>query len=269
MQNFDPKLYDSQNEVRKAPGTSTDRGVTRAEKVKESDGERKKFDPETARKSGKKEEDTVTALPSAMGLLAPKKAKVVKEGTKGSEEMGMEDESEDKIQEAKTAIQGVGSNTNNPGALPNLLSPELIATAEGKSAAVLSKSNPVQLEQLMKLLVEKMSILKIDGTTETTLTLQNPPLFAGAKLTLVGYDMAKGQFNITFSELRPDAKQLLDMNRQLLIDHLANKGYVLHIFVATTEREENRLYTAEAEKGQKDKQEEDEQQQKQKQQQQE
>jgi len=96
-----------------------------------------------------------------------------------------------------------------------------------------------QVEELFKLVTDRITEMKHEGKTETSLVLKHPPLFAGAKLTLKTQNTAKGEFNITFSELNPEAKTMLDLhqNREALVQRLQEKGYVLHIFVATTETE--------------------------------
>jgi hypothetical protein len=92
-------------------------------------------------------------------------------------------------------------------------------------------------------MVKQLSIVSDpnSGKTETTLALKHPPLFAGANLTVTAFKSAKGEFNITFENLTPHAKQLIDLaeNQNILRNSLEQKGYMVHIVVATTTTIEN------------------------------
>ena len=95
-----------------------------------------------------------------------------------------------------------------------------------------------QMKEIWAQLVQKAEILQQGGKTDTTLTLKHPPLFAGAKLTLTTFDSAKGEFKVTFSELTPKAQELISLHGQESLNKaLENKGYTVHIMVATTETE--------------------------------
>ncbi len=60
-------------------------------------------------------------------------------------------------------------------------------------------------------------------------------MFEGSELVVTSYDSARGEFNIAFTNLTQEAKQLLDSQRASLMRDLADSGYVAHIVVVTTE----------------------------------
>ena len=66
--------------------------------------------------------------------------------------------------------------------------------------------------QMFEKLVNSITAMKSDGKTETTVTLNEPSLFKGAVIKIVEFDQAKGQFNIAFQNLSPDAKNMMDMS---------------------------------------------------------
>lgn len=257
MQPFDPKLYDSQNEPGKKPsGISTDRAVDRtreadegrrrkAKKFKLDDGEKEK---KRETKNVKKKDDK--DLPSAFDLaktVPKKKLGEKKKDAKPFEEKAKQGSINKERHLKDIAVQErAESDQEQAGLQAQLQADDVKAEQAGKRI----NTSQTQLDLLMKQLVDAVTVMKVDGKTETTLLLKNPPLFAGAKLTVTGFDSAKGEFNITFSELNAQAKQLLDMQeaRNNLIHQLEDKGYVMHIMITTTEKEDT-LPTAEAQKG--------------------
>jgi hypothetical protein len=104
------------------------------------------------------------------------------------------------------------------------------------------KTNNVDMQDLVDQMVKQITIMTTAGKTDTTIVLKQPPLFAGANLTVTTFDTAKGQFNITFENLSQAAKQLIDMseNQTALRSALEQKGYMVHILVASTTTLEER-----------------------------
>ena len=96
---------------------------------------------------------------------------------------------------------------------------------------------PLLIEQIVK----QMYTVQKEGQTDTVMTLQYPPIFKDAKLTLSAFDTAKGQFNITFENLTQQAQKILEnqTNKQSLFTALEQKGYNVHIYIATTSQIEN------------------------------
>jgi len=97
-----------------------------------------------------------------------------------------------------------------------------------------------QIEEIIDQIVNKVYILKQEGKTDTVMTLRYPPMFAGAQLRVTSYDTARGEFNLSFSQLSNEAKAVLDMQqaRNDLQRHLEQRGYTAHIVVVTTEKDD-------------------------------
>lgn len=112
------------------------------------------------------------------------------------------------------------------------------------SAMSLSDVNPMQasnsaalrLKEIVDQIIDKLYTLTVDGRTDTVMTIKNNALFAGANIILSSFESAKGEFNITFENLSPQAKRLLDMQetQNSLRLALEEKGYGVHIITATT-----------------------------------
>lgn len=92
------------------------------------------------------------------------------------------------------------------------------------------------IQEIIKQLVDKVEELKQDGRTETTITLKQPPILAGANLIVTSFESAHGEFNISFQNLTQAAKDLLDLraNQDSLRFALEQKGYAVHILTTTT-----------------------------------
>ncbi len=251
MQNFDPKLFESQNQpARKQTNTSSERAVRRTDRVDDDDKNRKKFrlDEKKTKSKGSEEskkELSKSDLPSAFSLASrgALKDSTEKESddSSGDERFSGKDENSD---EKSTKSDDTHKVVNPITSKLESVKGEMKAEAVSKSA----KAARTQLEQLLKTVVDSITQMKLEGKSETTVVIKHPPLFANAKLTLTSFDTAKGEFNITFSELNAKAKDVLDMqmSRESLARHLEEKGYVTHILVATTEKEETLLTAAEA-----------------------
>lgn len=105
------------------------------------------------------------------------------------------------------------------------------------------------MQELIKQLTEQLAVLKQNGRTDTIMTLKHPPLFAGAELKITEFSSAKGEFNLTFHNLSPEAKALIDSqaNQNALRHGLEGKGFALHIVTSTSEPAP--IATAEADRG--------------------
>lgn len=95
---------------------------------------------------------------------------------------------------------------------------------------------PSNIQDLINQMVKKIQEMTYEGKTETSITLKQPPMFSGANLIVTGYESAQGEFNISFENLRPEAKALIDLaaNRDTLHQALIDKGYTVHMITATT-----------------------------------
>ncbi len=247
MQNFDPKLFESQNlPERKQSNTVSDRAVRRTDSADEGRRSRKKFKLEEKKSKSKepdKKEESKSELPSAFSLAA--------KGTlKDSTEKEFDDSDEEHVPEEDKDLKKKPVKDDSQVKEVKPLASKFEAVQDdikAEAAVKSSKTARIQLEELLKKVIDSITQMKLDGKNETTVIIKHPPLFANAKLTLTTFDTAKGEYNITFSELNAKAKQLLDMqmNRELLMKTLEEKGYMMHIMVATTEKEETLLTASE------------------------
>ena len=100
----------------------------------------------------------------------------------------------------------------------------------------LSKQEAADLATQM---IEKMTVMKTKGETTTELTLKFPPLFQGTIVQIKETATAPGQFNLSFQNLTAQAKQLIDQqnSNDTLKQTLLERGYNVHIIVATTQIE--------------------------------
>lgn len=117
-----------------------------------------------------------------------------------------------------------------------------VKAASERGSEDLQKMFPSQkmtVQQLVDALVKSITSIESQGKTDTVVTLKQPPLFAGANVVLTSFETAKGEFNVRFENLSQDAKAFMDMqqNRESLLSSLNEKGYAVHILVATTQVE--------------------------------
>lgn len=152
------------------------------------------------------------------------------------------------VDEKDKLKQGLGSGGKDTGAFA--------ASADGKNIAIAGVAGPeagdaggsgavkdaesvhrAEMWQMLEKLVDTITTMKGDGKTETTVTLNEPNLFKGAVIKIDEFDQAKGQFNIAFQNLSPDAKNMMDMssNRDNLKKALEERGYMLHILTTSLE----------------------------------
>jgi hypothetical protein len=105
-----------------------------------------------------------------------------------------------------------------------------------------------QIQEVIDQIIDKLYIIKIDGRTDTLITLKHPPLFANSNVVITSYDTAKGEFNIAFENLTQAAKQVLDLqdNQNALRFGLEQKGYAVHILTTTTLSETRAFVEGEA-----------------------
>jgi len=219
MQNFDPKMYNKEP-PNSPPGVTSKRAVERGEHITDGETKRKKFSLSDEKKSAKEDPKEVKSETSPFALVGERKGRVqAKDGEPQEEVVGKDPKAKDRPFDAMV--------------------PGQIAAAPIDAEAV-ARPQKITMEDLMKELINSLTILKSKGQTETTVEIRHPPLFAGATLQLKAFDTAKGEFNITFSQLPPDAKALMDQPgvRESLLQNMAEKGFIVHILVATTEKDQ-------------------------------
>ncbi len=123
------------------------------------------------------------------------------------------------------------SSLNPQGLIQPVSAMELISSAAEAPKPIQASAS---VQALIEKLVQEMTVMTKGDKTETTLTLSNPPLFAGAQVTMTGFDSARGEVNIAFSNLTQNAQLIVQQQQQNLLATLEAKGYHVHIFTATT-----------------------------------
>lgn len=121
-------------------------------------------------------------------------------------------------------------------------------------------------ELLFTQMVDKMTTLSNEGKTDTNMVLKHPPLFEGATLKITSFQSARGEFNISFENLKPEALKLFQASSEGLKTAMQNKGFTIHIISATTV--DTPIHAAEAQAGREQAEQQRQQQQQQQQQQQ-
>jgi hypothetical protein len=128
-----------------------------------------------------------------------------------------------KKEEIKPVVTAQQDAIKKPIELPsNIAKPELVEDA---------KKARVAMVELVKQVSETIATLASKAVTTISIELKYPPLFAGATLSVTEFATAKNEFNITFSNLSPDARLLIEAqsNQVKLREGLIEKGYALHM----------------------------------------
>jgi len=93
------------------------------------------------------------------------------------------------------------------------------------------ETHRAELHALVEKIAETMATLVSKTDTTIVVTLKHPPLFDGASLIVKQPESAKNEFNITFENLPPQARALIETeaNQAQLRQGLIEKGYTLHM----------------------------------------
>ncbi|SCA63260.1 hypothetical protein SCG7086_AN_00080 [Chlamydiales bacterium SCGC AG-110-P3] len=94
-----------------------------------------------------------------------------------------------------------------------------------------------EMRALLDLLIDKMYIAQQKGQNDTLITLKHPPVLEGTLLKMSSFDVARGQFNLAFSGLTQEGKNILDANQAALHHAMEAKGFVVHIVTTSTVEE--------------------------------
>lgn len=171
----------------------------------------------------------------------------LKEKSKGAEDLELANKEMGDIDERKNKItsrfsqESIDLSYVNPLAVNNTSVAEIGDQKLGQTTA----SQRLTMQQLVDAVVKAISTVEAEGKTDTVVTLRHPPMFAGANIVLTSYETAKGEFNIRFENLTQQAKSFMDMqqNQDSLLSSLQQKGYAVHIVVATTQTETPNITT--------------------------
>jgi hypothetical protein len=96
---------------------------------------------------------------------------------------------------------------------------------------------PTQVDDIVKQMVEAMQVVKRENQTDTVVTLQYPPLFKVATITLTNLEGGgKREFNLSFANLKDDAKVFLDRKiiENSLVEILARNDITIHTLKTST-----------------------------------
>lgn len=128
-------------------------------------------------------------------------------------------------------MQDVGDLTRvNPlaGTPPPVVTPHALPTPK-----VAETKAPLPIKEVVDQIVDRIYTLKTGGQTDTTIVLKHGGLFDGVTVKISSYQSARGEFNITFSNLTQQAKGILDVNEDALRQSFATKGLTVHIFATS------------------------------------
>jgi len=109
-----------------------------------------------------------------------------------------------------------------------------LVTTRTEPTIEMTPARTQEMKDLVEQVAKTLTIVKAKGQTETIMTLKHPPLFEGAQLKMTAYESAKGEFNLTFTNLTQEAKNLLDAHQNGLHQTLDSRGFIVHIVVTST-----------------------------------
>jgi hypothetical protein len=158
--------------------------------------------------------------------IQPNQSKEVPQNENDSRIDSKEKYMQDKTRESYHQISSsMGLNTDTSGAMPLQDSP--------------SSANAETIRELADQIIQSIQIMTREDRTDTVVTLRYPPLLEGAQLTLSEFNHAKGEFNLTFGNLSPEAKLFLDrkLTEDSLTETLERKGIIVHTISTTTQNE--------------------------------
>lgn len=112
-----------------------------------------------------------------------------------------------------------------------------------------SVSRASQIADLVDELVKRIEVMQKGGETHTTITLSHPPMFKDATITLTTSEQTKREFNVSFANLSPEGKNILDqaLKDQSLTRQMDKRDIIIHVI--TTSTEPQTLFTAESSSG--------------------
>ncbi len=120
--------------------------------------------------------------------------------------------------------------------LKNVAPPPVQAFSEAPQTVVAGKAEPGKVQDLratllevVKQTIDALTLLKTKDESTITISIKYPPMFAGATIKIVESTAAKNEFNITFDNLTPEARRIIETqtNQVHLQQSLLEKGYTL------------------------------------------
>lgn len=113
---------------------------------------------------------------------------------------------------------------------------EFPQTIIARNPEPVKETRPPILEVIQQT-IEALTVLKTREESTITISIKQPPMFAGATIKIVESTTAKNEFNITFDNLTPEARRLIETqtNQVHLQQALLEKGYTLRNIVIAPE----------------------------------
>jgi hypothetical protein len=127
--------------------------------------------------------------------------------------------------------------------VPSPAPPPLTTESTAFTSVMASPQNPNvnvahTIQEIIDQIVSRVSYLEQAGTHETVIDLKGA--FQGSRLIITEFDSAKGEMNITIDKLTAAMQKIIETNKPTLLNDLAHKNIVVHIFTASTTQEPTR-----------------------------
>ena len=203
-----------------------------AQKVKGRKSLSEESSGEEGAEEGEEQPKQAPVVPQAVAPVLPVLEKPIEKGeevSRISPDEALLGAREDKERVAfRTPSGKEGERAAQP--LPIAPRPELISKAK-ESTLEETKAAREALFELFKQAVDALTTMVSKTQTISVVTIKYPPIFEGASLVVTEYSLAKKEYNITFGNLSPDARRLLETmgSEQQLRQTLIDKGYTLHM----------------------------------------
>lgn len=139
---------------------------------------------------------------------------------------------EEKIEKATTRFSEPQTDLATVNPLSVAMTP--VASIEDSVKEANPSVNIAHIKEIVEQIVDKLYTVQTQGQTDTVIVLKQPPLFAGANVVVTSFDTASKEFNLSFENLRPDAKLLLDKSIDSLRIALESKGFANAVHIVTT-----------------------------------
>lgn len=215
------------------------------------------FDLSSAKAKEKKSQDEVGEMPSDPNTVA---------GTEGEQK-----EIFQTLTERLSSKEDKGSSDNETLAKKNKFNTQYTQEQSDLSFVnPLGQQNSIQtvtqagaekisgvaspIHDIVAELIDKLTIIKTQGQTDTSVTLNMPGMFKGTIIVISQFESAPNQLNLAFENLTQQAKLVLDSlaNRETLITSLSKEGYTIQAMTTTTIIEHTPIVNVETDKQMKD-----------------
>jgi hypothetical protein len=106
-----------------------------------------------------------------------------------------------------------------------------------KTATAKDPETQATILQIVEQTIQAVAMMRTKDETTINVTIKYPPIFEGATIKIVESASAKHEFNITFDNLTPEARRLIETqaNQVRLQQSLLERGYTLRNIVIAPE----------------------------------